>query len=507
MLFSVPLQRAYWLYPLVLLLTVLFSNLVPAGNIALARTMVSAIALSCCAHLTPLRRLLPQGRPCAAGSEAAAAEVAQGLLAAGAAQSSAGAHAAAATAPARLYYLDNLKSCLTLLVVVHHTLGAFGGIGSLGLSVGNFRNGFQVFSGTLQILNQAYFMSLFFFISAYLTPASLDKKGPAAFLADRLRRLGLPFLAFFLIVGPLQTLYVDYFVRQVPLSYNPNAGQCWFVGWLLVFNAALLATSGPAVAWALPSLPLLCALGAGLGALQGLQILLLPAYFFMPITFGSLPFDAAFFAAGIAAARGGWLQPQPAAATAWGAALGALLLGLGFAGGMAALYAQGGGLGLLNKNPCGAPPDRGEASTPLALLLGALLALATLAGVYAMCVSVAALHLFRRHCNFTTPLWRWLSSASYAVYLLHSLVVLPLTHLFFVAVRRVRGEGLLRAWGAPGGGLLVDNAGCLASNPPAEAETAATLAIGFVLVTSASLLITYPLAAAIKRIPCLSHIL
>ena len=503
--FSVPLQRAYWLYPLILLLTVLISNLIPAGNIALALTMLSAIALSCCMHLTPLRSYLPQGRPPAAGSDAEV-EVSQGLL--GTAQGATLKPAAAAGAPpSRLYYLDNLKSCLTLLVVVHHTLGAFGGIGSLGLSVGNFRTPFQVFTGTLQILNQAYFMSLFFFISAYLTPASLDKKGPAAFLADRLRRLGLPFLAFFFVVGPLQTLYVDYFVRQVPLSYNPNAGQCWFVGWLLVFNAALLATTGPAVAWPLPSLPLLCALGAALGALQGLQILLLPAYFFMPITFGSLPFDAAFFAAGIAAARGGWLQRQLTPGTAWGAALGAALLALAFAGGMAALYAQGGGLGLLNRNACGAPPDRGEAAAPLALLLGALLALATLAGVYAVCVSVAALHLCRRHCNFSTPLWQWLSSASYAVYLLHSLVVLPLTHAFFVAVRRVRGEGLLRAWGAPGGGLLVDSAGCLTADPPAEAETAATLALGFVLVTSASLLVTYPLATAIKRIPGLSQIL
>ena len=53
----------------------------------------------------------------------------------------------------RLYYLDNLKSCLTLLVVVHHTLGAFGGIGSLGLSVGNFRNPVQVFTGILQVLS------------------------------------------------------------------------------------------------------------------------------------------------------------------------------------------------------------------------------------------------------------------------------------------------------------------------------------------------------------------
>ena len=192
--FSVPLQRAYWLYPLLLLCTVLASNLLPAGNITLALSMVAAIAVACAVHLTPLRSCLrPRG-------SAADAEDQQGLVA------EAAAPAEQPRSGPRLFYLDNLKSCLTLLVVVHHTLGAFGGIGSLGLSVGNFRNPFQVFTGTLQILNQSYFMSLFFFISAYLTPASLDKKGPAAFLADRLRRLGLPFLAFFLVVGPQQSL-------------------------------------------------------------------------------------------------------------------------------------------------------------------------------------------------------------------------------------------------------------------------------------------------------------
>lgn len=494
--FPVPLQRAYWLYPLLLLSTVLYSNLLLNVIFALELGMAFTIAVASAVYLTPLHSYLWPPR-----ADAAVMPVQPEGLAVEAAPSD------QPRGGPRLYYLDNLKSCLTLLVVVHHTLGAFGGIG-LSLSVGNFRNPFQVFTETLQILNQSYFMSLFFFISAFLTPPSLDKKGPTAFLADRLRRLGLPFLAFYLVVGPLQTLYVDAFVRRVPLSYYPNAGQCWFVFWLLVFNAALLATSGPKVAWQLPSLPLLCALGAGLGLLQGLQIALLPDYFFMPITFGSLPFHAAFFVAGIAAARGGWLQHPPSAATAWGAKLGAALLALGFVGGMVALYAAGGGLGLLNRNACDTPPDRGEdGSTPQGVLLGALLALTTLAGVYAMCISVAALHVFRARCDSTSPFWQWLSSASYAVYLVHSLVVLLLTHAFIVALRWLRGAQLLTSWVLPAGGLLVDSTGCLTTQPPAEGETAATLAVGFLLVTTASVLITYPLATAIKRIPGLSHVL
>jgi len=64
-------------------------------------------------------------------------------------------------------YLDNLKTALTAIVVIHHVVGAFGGIGSLGMSVGNYASAWQVVTGTIQIANQSYFMSLFFFISAY----------------------------------------------------------------------------------------------------------------------------------------------------------------------------------------------------------------------------------------------------------------------------------------------------------------------------------------------------
>ena len=48
--------------------------------------------------------------------------------------------AAAAMTSSRFVYVDNLKSAMTAVVVVHHVLGAFAGSGSLGLSVGNFRN-------------------------------------------------------------------------------------------------------------------------------------------------------------------------------------------------------------------------------------------------------------------------------------------------------------------------------------------------------------------------------
>ena len=41
-------------------------------------------------------------------------------------------------------------------------------------------------------INQAYFMGLLFLISGYFSPQSLDRKGPARFVRDRLIRLGIP---------------------------------------------------------------------------------------------------------------------------------------------------------------------------------------------------------------------------------------------------------------------------------------------------------------------------
>ena len=57
----------------------------------------------------------------------------------------------------RLYFLDNVKTSLTAIVVLHHVACAFSGGGWL-YNIAKFRNSFQVFSATFLILNQSYFM-------------------------------------------------------------------------------------------------------------------------------------------------------------------------------------------------------------------------------------------------------------------------------------------------------------------------------------------------------------
>ena len=87
----------------------------------------------------------------------------------------------------RLYYLDNLKIFLTVIVILHHQTCSFTGSGWY-FNVGNYGSSFQAFGSTVLLQNQSYFMCAFFFISGYFTPSSFDKKGKFRFLRDKFKR-------------------------------------------------------------------------------------------------------------------------------------------------------------------------------------------------------------------------------------------------------------------------------------------------------------------------------
>src|SRR5271167_2936753 len=106
--------------------------------------------------------------------------------------------------PQREFYVDRLRTVMTVFVILHHTAITYGAIG------GWFWHEIdpsRAVSSQLLILfcttNQAYFMGFFFLLAGYFTPASLERKGYAHFIGDRFLRLGLPLLAFGLIFGPL----------------------------------------------------------------------------------------------------------------------------------------------------------------------------------------------------------------------------------------------------------------------------------------------------------------
>ena len=104
----------------------------------------------------------------------------------------------------RLYYLDNLKVLLAILIVTVHVALAYAP------DIWWFFKGGPENSDLLiyyQIVNPIA-MALFFLLSAYFLPYSYDRKGGRVFLKERLKRIGIPFiLGVFLIIIPLHFLY------------------------------------------------------------------------------------------------------------------------------------------------------------------------------------------------------------------------------------------------------------------------------------------------------------
>jgi peptidoglycan/LPS O-acetylase OafA/YrhL len=111
--------------------------------------------------------------------------------------------------PHRDYYIDRLRSVMTVLVILHHTAITYGAMGGwFWHEVQPSRTPSSILLILFCTTNQAYFMGFFFLLAGYFTPASLDRKGYGKFILDRFLRLGIPVLAFALILGPLTAALV-----------------------------------------------------------------------------------------------------------------------------------------------------------------------------------------------------------------------------------------------------------------------------------------------------------
>ena len=121
----------------------------------------------------------------------------------------------------RLFFIDNLRTWMVILVVLQHLGEIFG---------------LYLFL----MLNQAYFMGLLFLLSGHFTPGSYERKGPRKFLMDRLLRLGVPTLVYVFIISPLEK-WGSHLITQKPIGNLFTLDQMWFVVMLLVFDLGYLA--------------------------------------------------------------------------------------------------------------------------------------------------------------------------------------------------------------------------------------------------------------------------
>ena len=88
----------------------------------------------------------------------------------------------------------------------------------------------------LMAANQAFFMGMFFLIAGYFAPPSLARKGSAAFVRERMLRLGVPLALYFFVING----FVTRLGGQQP-GWPLSPGPMWFAEILLLFSLAYTA--------------------------------------------------------------------------------------------------------------------------------------------------------------------------------------------------------------------------------------------------------------------------
>lgn len=360
------------------------------------------------------------------------------------------------SAPLRLPWVDHLRTLVILFVVNMHACVTYSHVGDwYAMSAHEpslaAKLPFIVWQGHLQ----SFFMGLLFFISGYFAEGSLARRGPRAFVRERLVRLGLPTLFYMLVIHPFILLglnpwganfgppFAFYFNYLRSGRFLGSSGPLWFAFALLLFCLVLVAwrafrpvqpqyapatvnapsreIAGATIAPPIPGrgapsgrLLLFFALGLGLGSFLvrlvqpiGTNLLNMQLCFFVQYI--------AFFVAGLHAARAGWLLPLAGSTQARRAGWLALI---------------GGPILLLVVMIPGA---KGVSSIEAVFFGGwhwqafGLAVWEQLAGVG---LSLGLLALFSKKMNRETAALRWLADRSFAVYVLHAPVLIALFMLY-----------------------------------------------------------------------------
>jgi glucan biosynthesis protein C len=317
----------------------------------------------------------------------------------------------------RLYYLDNLRVMLTILVIAHHVGQAYGPTGGYWPVQEEVR---AALLGPFFTVNRSFFMSLFFMVSGYFLAGAYERSSPRAFVLGRLRRLGIPVLVFMALMLPARIfLFGDRITRWDDVL---NAGHLWYLEHLLLFSllyALWRRIRGGRPPEGLSSRPLprwpaylAFALGVAVGSALVRIWSPIDRWFnllgFFRVAFADVPRDLGFFMLGVLAWRRAWFERFPArAGWAW------LAVGLAAA---AAWYAYDLGLGRLlplSDTAFGVVYPLWESLLCLGLCIGLTVAFREAANPQGAFGARGALG-------------KWLADNQYSAYFWHPLLIVPL---------------------------------------------------------------------------------
>ncbi len=342
---------------------------------------------------------------------------------------------ATAVKTARLFFIDHLRAALVILVVLHHIAIVYGeGISFWYIDTpqNETLTGFALVLFVL--MNQAWFMGALFLLAGYFTPGSFARKGTGSFLMARLLRLGIPLLVWIFLLNPLSN--IGLFLQPVvwvaePLTWQNywqmypqfiGLGVAWFLALLLVFSFGYAAwrwltknqRSSAPHEYSPPTY-----LGIGLFILA-LALITYLVRIVVPIgktvldfpTLAYLPQYLSFFIVGIVAYRRDWFRTLPNRMGKVGfvtAIVVTLLLIwvpiLGMVGGTMRFLGNG--------------------SWPSAVY-------ALWDSAFAVGLCLASITFFRRYFNKQSRLGNFLAQQSYAVYVIHSPIIVVLAYMFYL---------------------------------------------------------------------------
>jgi surface polysaccharide O-acyltransferase-like enzyme len=308
----------------------------------------------------------------------------------------------------RLYFADNLRTWMVVLVVLQHLAEIFG---------------LYLFL----MLNQAYFMGLLFLLSGYFTPGSYERKGPGKFLKDRLLRLGIPTLVYVFIISPLEK-WGSHQMTQKPIGNLFSLDQMWFVVMLLVFDLGYLAwrtitknrperpvpEKGPKLTFSKVALFTLA-----LAAVSYLLRIVVP-YGIPVLQFPSLGYFAqylSFFLVGMLAFQQGWLRSVAGSLGKMGFVFAVLATVILFP---VAIYI-------------------GTQSAWIGYGSWQSAVFALWDSIFAVGMSLALITFFRRFLDGGKKLGRFLSQHSFAVYIIH----VPVIIFLMLALQCIQMQPLL----------------------------------------------------------------
>ena len=153
--------------------------------------------------------------------------------------------------------IDYLRSSVTVAVVVHHAALAYNTFSYYDSA--HYARSAAPIVDTVRFApldaivgwNDIFFMSLMFFISGLFIAPSIARKGVGRFLADRTKRLGIPFVVAATLLAPIayypswllsDSVSLGGFLSRFFTTDEGSAGPAWFI-WVLLAFCVIVATA------------------------------------------------------------------------------------------------------------------------------------------------------------------------------------------------------------------------------------------------------------------------